>query len=319
MVDQFYYSFFIKKDMLLLTQNFKVALGVTIGLVLATGCAQQHDLADVNLSDQSPADLMPADLVDQSSANAEQEEDADVVNLVDHMSESSGMMVQANSNPFTSTSFSSFLSGHAIQVDNDANGAHNFTSWSDKEGIDISAWTWESNGYLYLKCPTGSGTRRTEFRDYSNRSLSNSLSLKFKARIFNVPSSKKTIIAQLHNDGSGVKRPYITVYVSNGKIVIERSSRYDGTASYSKPSSAQQSYSGTTEYEIEFSSSSGSTSVTVKVKNLSTNSTKSTTFSRPSGWNNSAVNNSFYFKFGAYMPNGGANNTYSRVDWVTMN
>lgn len=305
--------------MLLLNQNFKVALGVTISLVLVAGCSTQLDLEAVQHADQTSTNQLSAELLDQSSTYAEQEEEGEVVNLVDHLPESSGMMVQANSNPFTSSAFGNFLDDHAIQVDNDGNGAHNFTSWSDKEGIDISKWTWEKNGYLYLKCPTGSGVRRTEFRDYSNRSLSNSLSLKFKARFFNVPSNKKTIIAQLHNDGDGVKRPYITVYISNGKIVIERSSRYDGTASYSKPSSAQQSYSGTTEYEVEFSSSSSSTSVTVKVKNLSTNTTKSTTFSRPSGWNDSDVNNDFYFKFGAYMPSGGANNTYSRVDWVTMN
>lgn len=305
--------------MLLLTQNFKVALGVTISLVLATGCAQ-HDLADVSLSDQLPADQMAADLVDQSSANAEQEEDADVVNLVDHMSESSSMMDQTYFDPFTTSPWKDFLEDHEIQVDPDGGGAHNFDEWVDREGVDISWSAFVKWDELYLRCPTGNNDRRrTEFRDNSNRSLNDKLVFNLKCKIWNAPSNKKTIIAQLHNDASGVQRPYITVFIEGGTIYAEQSKDYNGSnPGYNKPEAAQQAYSKNAYYEIRFYSPNNQDKVKVSIKNMSTNEFTYTWFYNDDDWDNSNVEDDFYVKFGTYMPNGGANNTYSRVEWVYM-
>lgn len=227
----------------------------------------------------------------------------------------------AAANPFTSSEFDDILSGNAIQVDNDGNGAHNFTSYTDKEGIDISAWASESGGYLRLYCPPGSGARRAEFRDYSNRSLTDDFALEIECKPFNIPSDKKVIIAQIHNDNGGVsgtiQRPYITVFIENGQIWMERTNNYNGSGS-DRPSSKSQAFNYRHTYNIRISSSLNSTNVWVRVRNENTNVSQAHTFARPSAWDNSSSNGEYYFKFGVYMPDGGSTNTYNRIAWAEM-
>ena len=123
------------------------------------------------------------------------------------------------------------------------------------------------------------------------------------------------IIAQLHNDHDDAERPYLTISAEGGTIYFKRS--LDHTkGSATDTSGTTLTYREDDRYRIKMESSNGSRSVFCKVWNLDTGESKSKTWSFDSSWD--SLDGNFYWKHGIYMPDGGSDNTYMRVESVSF-
>lgn len=226
------------------------------------------------------------------------------------------------SSPWNSSTFGPFFVGSNVQVDDDGNDAHNWNSTQYQinmtHGIDVTSYIWENNNELFFECPSGNGPRRAEFRDEKSRRLYRWNLLEFTCKIENVPSDKKVIIAQLHNDDNSVDRPYITVFIDGGQIFSEQTSNPTGNSNNNVKSDGITFYNGD-RYSIRISSANKTVKVTATIKNLDRTSDNEDieSYRRPStAWK--VYDGTFYYKFGAYMPNGGSNNTTNRISALSM-
>lgn len=216
--------------------------------------------------------------------------------------------------PWDSTYFSTILSGNEFQADSEGTGAKNWTASRYntepiRNGSNIQELTFAHNEYLYQTCPSGDGVRRAEYRDRTNRNLTNYHLMEFDCDFLNVNTENKIIFAQMHNDDSGVGRPYLTAFIDEGKIYIERTNNASGSGS----SKYQQSlkFINDNSYHLKFTSAQNDTSITATVTNNNTGDKIENTWSIPTTWQ--PFDGEFYFKFGSYMPNGGSTETTTRV------
>jgi len=216
---------------------------------------------------------------------------------------------------------SSYSTRDDFQVDNDGNGAHN---WNEDEyadnpnnnGFDIRDYIFVRGSRLILQCPndTDGDKRRAEYRDLTNIDMDrrNRMDLTFDVR--NYDNSHELILAQLHNDHRDARRPYAAVVAENGRIRLKRTNAPTGSST----TTAQEiiPFRQNDRYRIRMDTPNGSRDLYVRIDNLDTGERARNTFSFDADW--SRLNGSFYWKHGAYMPDGGSRNTQQRVETISF-
>ena len=213
---------------------------------------------------------------------------------------------------------SSYSASDSFQVDNDGNGAHNWneSKWDSTpsaNGFNIRTYCYGEGSDAIITCP--SNGIRGEYRDVTNIDLDLKNKQDFTFSIGDYDNEHELIMAQLHNDASGVGRPYLTISAEGGKIYFKRSLDFvKGTST--DTSGTTLTYRTNDRYRIKMESSYGTRSVFCKVWNLDTGESKSKTWSFDSSWN--SLDGNFYWKHGIYMPDGGSDNTYMRVESVSF-
>ena len=216
---------------------------------------------------------------------------------------------------------SSYSSSDYFQVDNDGgsgDGAHNWneSDWDSSpsnNGFNIRTYCYGEGSDAIITCP--SNGIRAEYRDVTNIDLDKKNKQDFTFSIGDYDNEHELIMAQLHNDASGVERPYLTISAEDGTIYFKRSDDFIKD-SETTTSGNTLTYRTNDRYRIKMDSESGDRSVFCKVWNLDTGESESNTWSFDSSWN--SKDGSFYWKHGIYMPDGGSDNTYMRVESVTF-
>ncbi len=241
----------------------------------------------------------------------------EVINLNEDLSISAKTGSTSNTNSPWDTD-SSYSSGDYFQVDNDDKGAHNWneSDWDDDpedNGFNIRTYIYGEGDDAIITCPTNG--IRGEYRDATNIDLDKKNKQDFTFSIGDYDNEHELIMAQLHNDHDDVGRPYLTISAENGTIKFKRSDDYiKGTETTT--SGTTLTYRTNDRYRIKMDSQSGSRSVFCKVWNLDTGESKSKTWSFDNTW--SDVDGEFYWKHGIYMPDGGSDDTYMRVESVSF-
>jgi len=163
-------------------------------------------------------------------------------------------------------------------------------------------------------CPLGDDRRRTEFREQMDRDLSQFNEMDFTCQFFNVPNGDKIIFAQLHNDG-GVSRPYMTAFIEDGKVIIERTDSpiNSGSDKYDEALTFDETHT----YRVVYESAEGTTDLSLSVTDVDTEEAISNTWEMPTEWE--AFDGQFYFKFGSYMPDGGSDSTRTQIQALELN
>jgi len=213
-----------------------------------------------------------------------------------------------------------FASSDDFQVDNDGNGAHNwneneYTNDPNDNGFNIRDYIFVESGRLILQCPNGNDDRRrAEFRDQANIDLSDFHRMDFTFDIRNYNNRDELIMAQLHNDNSSARRPFITVVAEDGRIRLQRTNAPTGSST--QTASQTIPFRTNDRYRIRINSNAGTRSTFVRIINLDTNERAQNTFNFAGDWNN--LDGDFYWKFGAYMPDGGSTNTRMRVERISF-
>ena len=209
--------------------------------------------------------------------------------------------------------------GDQFQADNDGNGAHNWTesqyeSQPNNNGFTVSDFIFLDGGDLILQCPNDG--IRSEFRDNVNMDLDDDHKMDFYFTLENYDGENEIIIAQIHNDHTDTERPYITVSIEDDLIQLKQSD--DNTkGSSTTTSSSTLRYREGNDYRITIETDNNDRSVFVRIRDESDGNTEAKeTFSFNSNWN--SQDGSFYWKFGAYMPDGGSENTKMRLETITI-
>jgi len=222
--------------------------------------------------------------------------------------------------------FSDLFAGDDFQVDNDGAGAHNWNATEyDQQpinnGFDIRDYIFVADNKLVLKCPNSehneadsASRRRAEYRDQSNINLDDAHSMDFVFDIQNYDNSSELIMAQLHNDNAGASRPYITVLSENGVIRLQRTNAPTGSSSLRSDETIP--FRASNQYQITIESALGDRSIYAKIVNLGTLEQAEVTFDFVEEWG--AFNGDFYWKFGAYMPDGGSTDTQMRMESIDI-
>ena len=217
---------------------------------------------------------------------------------------------------------SSYSTNDDFQVDNDGRGSHN---WDEDDyeddpndnGFDIRDYIYvDGSDRLILQCPRGSNRagRRAEYRDQTNIDLDrrNRMDLTFDVR--NYDNRDELILAQMHNDDSRVRRPYLTIQAEDGWIELQRRDNFNGSGTTT--SSSRIRFRQNDRYRIRMDSPNNSRRVDVRINNLDTGEQARQNFTFDSSWN--SVDGSFYWKHGAYMPDGGSEDTRQRVETISF-
>ena len=227
------------------------------------------------------------------------------------------------SSPF---GFNDIFVGDDFQVDNDGDGAHNWNAREyDEEpfdnGFDVTDFIFVTDNRLILQSPNSlhnenenASRRRAEYRDQEEISLDDAHSMDFVFDIENYDNSSELIMAQLHNDNTGARRPYITVLAEDGEIRSQRTNA--PTGSRSLRSEEVIPFRIDSRYRITIESAAGDRSIYVRIINLTTGEQSESTFEFVEDW--SPLNGDFYWKFGAYMPDGGSTNTRMRMESIEI-
>lgn len=222
--------------------------------------------------------------------------------------------------------FSNLFIGDDFQVDNDSEGAHNWNAMEyDQEpidnGFDIRDYIFVVDSKLILKCPNSEhdeddsiSRRRAEYRDQTEINLDDAHSMDFIYDIQNYDNSSELIMAQLHNDNEGARRPYITVLSENGVIRLQRTNGPTGSSSLRSEETIP--FRAANQYRITIESALGDRSIYARIINLGTGEQAEITFDFVDEW--SALNGDFYWKFGAYMPDGGSTDTQMRMESIEI-
>ena len=218
-------------------------------------------------------------------------------------------------------SFSEVFDGDDFQVDNDGKGAHNwnvneYEDDPEDNGFDIQDYIYVSNNRLILKCPSTSNDsrRRAEYRDQVNLDLSDRHRMDFTFDIRNYNNKSELIMAQLHNDNRNAKRPFVTIVAEDGEIILQRTNSPTGTSS--QTAKEKIPFRTNDRYRIRMESVQGNRSVFARIINLDTGEEAENKFNFAGAWND--LDGDFYWKFGAYMPDGGSNNTQMRVERIEI-
>lgn len=214
---------------------------------------------------------------------------------------------------------SSYSSRDDFQVDNDGNGAHN---WDEDDyeddpndnGFDIRDYIYVDGNRLILQCPNGNDRRRAEYRDQTNIDMDrrNRMDLTFDIRNYN--NNSELIMAQLHNDNSNARRPYATIVAEDGIIRLQRTNAPTGSSTTT--ASETIPFRQNDRYRIRMETPNGTRNLDVRIDNLDTGERARNTFSFDSDW--SSLDGNFYWKHGAYMPDGGSTNTRMRVETISF-
>jgi len=255
-----------------------------------------------------------------SVSSCSDEETLDLTNTSENQlaSASSNLQVSSNS-PF---SFDNDFNGDDFQVDNDGNGAHNWDTDEYEDdpvdnGFDVRDYIWVSNGLLHLQCPNDNDgeKRRAEYRSQLNIDLSDGHSMDFNFDVRDYDNESELILAQLHNDNSDARRPYITIVAEDGEVRLQRTNAPTGSSTTT--ASETIPYRVNDEYRIRIDSDPGTRSTFVRIINEDTNERARTTFNFASAWDD--LDGDFYWKFGAYMPDGGSDDTRMRMSRIAIN
>jgi len=232
---------------------------------------------------------------------------------------STSLSLLSASSPF---SFDSDFNGDDFQVDNDGNGAHNWDADEyeddpEDNGFDVRDFIWVEDGLLNLQCPNDNDgeKRRAEFRDQVNIDLNDAHSMDFTFDIRNYDNESELIMAQLHNDNSNANRPYITIVAEDGEIRLQRTNGPSGSSSTT--ASETIPFIANNEYRIRIDTDAGTRETFVRIINEDANERADNTFSFASDWDD--LDGDFYWKFGAYMPDGGSTNTTMRLSRIDIN
>ena len=224
----------------------------------------------------------------------------------------------SSSSPF---SFGDVFDGDDFQVDNDGDGAHNWDADEYEEdpednGFDIRDFIFVSSNRLVLECPNDNDgeRRRAEFRDQVNLDLSDAHYMDLTFDIRNYNNNSELIMAQLHNDNRGARRPFVTIVAEDGEITLQRTNSPTGTTS--QTASETIPFRTNDRYRIRMESVRGNRSVLARITNLDTGEEAENKFNFASSWND--FDGDFYWKFGTYMPDGGSNNTQMRVESIEI-
>ena len=258
-------------------------------------------------------------LVLTTSCSNENDDLNDVITTAENNSvgiESSARI--SDNSPF---SFSNLFEGDDFQVDNDGNGAHNWNAEEYEEdpidnGFDVRDFIYVSNNRLILECPEGEDDdrRRAEYRDQVNLDLSDAHSMDFTFDIRNYNNDSELIMAQLHNDNSAARRPFITVVAENGTVRLQRTNAPTGSST--QTASQTIPFRTNDRYTIRLESVRGNRSVFARIINLDTDEQAQNTFNFAGAWND--LDGDFYWKFGAYMPDGGSEGTQMRLERIDI-
>jgi len=153
-----------------------------------------------------------------------------------------------------------------------------------------------SNGDYYLTSAAYDG-KRTEWKESGESSLYTNKIMKYEASLTNVPEHGVTI-AQLHNRGEddvNVKRPFIRVYVEDGRIYIKETIN-DLTNSSGDWDDAVEGpkYTEGSKFKVQLTVGSGKLNIKIETTSgtLDENFTPNVT--------NEDYNNTYYFKAGVY-------------------
>ena len=231
-------------------------------------------------------------------------EDTNELEDFTEITENSIIASQSESNLSAQSPFSfvNLFEGDDFQVDNDGNGAHNwdlddYEDDPEDNGFDIRDFIFVSGNRLILECPNDNDgdKRRAEYRDQVNLDLSDAHRMDFTFDIRNYNNESELIMAQLHNDNSGARRPFVTVVAENGVIRLQRSN--DPTGSSSQTASQTIPFRTNDRYNIRLESVRGNRSVFARIINLDTDEEAENNFNFAGSWDQ--FDGDFYWKFGA--------------------
>ena len=252
-----------------------------------------------------------------SISSCSDDESLDDISTGEEQLNTSASSLQSSTSPWDFDS--SYSTNDDMQVDNDGNGAHN---WDEDDydddpndnGFDVRDYIFVSGGRLILQCPNGNGRRRAEYRDQTNIDLDrrNRMDLTFDIRNYN--NEDELIMAQLHNDDEDARRPYVTIVAEDGEIRLQRTNAPTGSSTTT--ASERIPFRQNDRYRIRMDSPNNSRRIDVRINNLDTGEEARENFSFDSDWN--SLDGSFYWKHGAYMPDGGSTNTRQRVERISF-
>lgn len=181
------------------------------------------------------------------------------------------------------------------------------TSWESGEnsrktksysstGTDNKSWyDKNSNGYYVMKSLKTDGNR-TEWKEKEESSLYNGKKMTYKARVQSIPENGVTI-AQIHNRGSGVKRPWLRVYIDDDrKIKIKVTKNNPSNSSGTYDTYTGSTYSQGSDFIVKIEYKGNKALVEVKKSNGSVILKKTITPS--SSWN--SYSSKYYLKAGVY-------------------
>jgi hypothetical protein len=166
----------------------------------------------------------------------------------------------------------------------------------DSSSIDNESWyDKNSSGYYTMKSLATDGNR-TEWKEKEESSMVNNKSITYQAKVESIPENGVTI-AQIHNRGNGVNRPFLRVFIDDDrkikiKVTTNNPSNDDGT--YTEYTGSTYSQGSTFNLSITYNGSSA----TVDVTDSSGSTIINETVTPSNSWNN--YSSTYYFKAGVY-------------------
>ena len=183
------------------------------------------------------------------------------------------------------------------------------TSWisedkNDKDtfdacGVDNESWMDKySDGRVMIKCLAEDGQRTELKEDFGDEAaLYQYKKMKFTGKLTNIPSHGVTI-AQIHNRGDNVKRPWIRVYVDSDRSIKIKETETNPTGSSSEYSTfTGPDYNQGSDLTVTiWTGPSGKEKAKIKIQTGGDSWTKNLTAS--SDWDSNS--DTFYLKAGVY-------------------
>lgn len=205
-----------------------------------------------------------------------------------------------DSSSFINTNDGSFdLSLYDIESSSHLSSSTSTSTTTESDATDTSVfdeWFTSSNGDYYLKSASHDG-KRTEWKENGQSSLYDDKTLKYEASVTDIPENGVTI-AQLHNRGSGVKRPYIRVFIDNDRKIKIKETTNDLTNSSGQwdetPDEDTLPYTAGDKFKVQLTVDNG----TLNVKVETNDGTLEQDFT-PNVTNND-YDDTYYFKAGVY-------------------
>ena len=151
-----------------------------------------------------------------------------------------------------------------------------------------------SSGQRVFKCDNEK-SHRTEIKEKSGKesSLSTSKDMEYIGKLENIPNLGVTV-AQVHNRGTGVKRPLLRVYVVNGKFYIKTTTNNPTLSTGTYSTITGPNYTSGSTYTLRIRFSSGNVLIDI----TTTSGSISPTITPTSNW--SSFSTKYYLKAGVY-------------------